>query len=54
MFDRARRAWAVWMPDSASYACGLDGAFGYDRTGTIGTNLADKRAAFKTDYAVRL
>ena len=53
LFDRVKRAWAMRMPDGASYARGLDDAFGCDPTGTDSTNPADKRAAFKTDYAVR-
>ena len=31
MFDRVKRAWAVWMLANASYGCMLDGGFGYDR-----------------------
>ena len=54
MFDRVKRAWAVRMPASASYACRLDGAFSCDHTGTVGTKMANKRADFKTDYAIRL
>ena len=54
MFGRVKRAWAVRMPAGASYARRLDGAFGCDRTGTAGTKMADKRADFKTDYAIRL
>ena len=54
MFDRVKRAWAVRMPANASYACRLAGAFGYDRTGTNSTKMADKRADFKTNYAIRL
>jgi DNA adenine methylase len=33
MFDRIKRAWAVWMPANSSYGGLLDGGFGYDRTG---------------------
>jgi len=54
MFDRVKRAWAVWMLANGSYGCKLDGTFGYDRTGITGKKLANKRAAFTADYAVRL
>ena len=54
MFDRVKRAWAVWMLANGSYGCKLDGTFGYDRTGTASKKLAGKRAAFTADYAIRL
>ena len=31
MFDRVKRAWAVWMVANSSYGNMLDSAFGYDR-----------------------
>jgi DNA adenine methylase len=45
MFDRVKRAWAVWM---------LDGGFGYDRTGGTSKKLANKRSGFTVDFAIRL
>jgi len=54
MFDRIKRAWAVRMLASTFYSCKLDGSFGYDRTGTTSKKLANKKAAFGTDYAIRL
>ena len=54
MFDRLKRAWAVWMLANASYGCRLDGGFGYDRTGTASKKLVNKRAGFTADYAIRL
>jgi DNA adenine methylase len=54
MFDRVKRAWAVWMLANISYACKLDGCFGYDRTGTNSRKLANKRSNFNVDYAIRL
>lgn len=54
MFDRVKRAWAVWMLANSSYGCMLDSGFGYDRTGTTSRKLGNKRAAFTIDYAVRL
>lgn len=32
LFDPVKRAWAVWMLSSLSYASKLDGSFGYDKT----------------------
>jgi DNA adenine methylase len=54
MFDRIKRAWAVWLLANGSYGCMLDGGFGYDRTGSTSKKLANKRANFSVDYAVRL
>jgi DNA adenine methylase len=54
MFDRVKRAWAVWMLANASYGCALDGGFGYDRTGGTSKKLDNKRTAFTIDYAIRM
>jgi DNA adenine methylase len=54
MFDRVKRAWAVWMLANGSYGNILDGSFGYDRTGTSSKKLSNKRGSFSIDYAVRL
>jgi DNA adenine methylase len=54
MFDRVKRAWAVWMLANCSYGCMLDGNFGYDRTGGNSKKLANKRSEFTADYAIRL
>ena len=32
----------------------MDGGFGYDRTGNTSKKLANKRAGFEADYAIRL
>jgi DNA adenine methylase len=54
MFDRVKRAWAVWMLANGSCGCMLDGGFGYDRTGGTSKKLDSKRIAFTADYAIRL
>ncbi|MDR1902835.1 MAG: DNA adenine methylase [Treponema sp.] len=54
LFDRVKRAWAVWVLANSSYGCMLDGGYGYDRTGGTSKKLANKRAGFTVDYAVRL
>ena len=54
MFDRVKRAWAVWVLSNGSYGSKLDGSYGYDHQGTYSKKLKNKRAAFDIDYAVRL
>jgi len=54
MFDRIKRAWAVWMLSNASYGCDLNGGFAYDRTGATSKKLKNKRINFTVDYAARL
>jgi DNA adenine methylase len=54
MFDRVKRAWAVWILANMSYGCKLNGCFGYDRDGTNTKKMANKRSGFTTDYAIRL
>jgi DNA adenine methylase len=54
LFDRVKRAWAVWELANASYGCMLDGTWGYDRTGGTSKKLANRRENFTVDYAIRL
>jgi DNA adenine methylase len=54
MFDRVKRAWAVWMLTNASYGSNFDGGFGFDHVGTISKKLSNKRVNFSTDYTARL
>jgi DNA adenine methylase len=54
MFDRVKRAWAVWMLANISCGSKLDGSFGYDRNGTTSKKRVNKRMGFNTDYAIRL
>jgi DNA adenine methylase len=54
MFDRVKRAWAVWMLANSSYGCRLDSGFGYDLMGGYSKKLSNKREAFTEDYAIRL
>jgi DNA adenine methylase len=54
MFDRIKRAWAVWLLANGSYGCMLDAGFGYDRTGGTSKKLDNKRSGFSIDYAIRL
>ena len=54
MFDRVKRAWAVWLLTNGSYGCMIDGGFGFDKTGCCSKKLDIKRANFTADYAMRL
>ena len=54
MFDRVKRAWAIWMLANISFGSKLNGCFGYDRIGTSSKKLANKRSDFSIDYAIRL
>ena len=55
LFDRVKRAWAVWMPTNSSYGCMPDGCFGYGRTcGGTAKKLNNKKLNFTEGYAVRL
>ncbi|MDR2742733.1 MAG: DNA adenine methylase [Treponema sp.] len=55
MFDRIKRAWAVWMLANASYGHKLTGGYGYGRVGSNHSIALDnKRTGFTVDYAVRL
>jgi DNA adenine methylase len=55
MFDRVKRARAVWMPANSSYGHDITGGFWYDRNGgRTSKNLGNKRAAFTIDYVTRL
>ncbi|MDR2743329.1 MAG: DNA adenine methylase, partial [Treponema sp.] len=49
MFDRIKRAWAIWVLVNSSYGCMLDGGYGYDRTGGNSKKLDNKRAGFKAE-----
>jgi DNA adenine methylase len=54
MFDRVKRAWAVWLLTNGSYGCMIDGGFGYDNVGGCSRKLDRKREGFTEDYAIRL
>ena len=54
MFDRVKRARAVWMLASTFYGARLDNDFGYNRQGKIPATPARKRGAFTAGYEARL
>jgi DNA adenine methylase len=55
MFDRVKRAWAVWMRANGSYGNKLTGGYAYGRVGCHHSKTLDnKRIGFSTEYADRL
>lgn len=55
MFTEIKRAWAVWIMASQSFASMLDGSWGYDiAKNTTTSKISNKRASFTEDYAIRL
>lgn len=55
MFDRLKRAWAVWVLAAQSFSSMLDGSFGYDVVrGTTSQKIKNKRESFTEDLAIRI
>ncbi len=55
MFSGIKRAWAVWMLNNQSFASKMSGPWGYDRSrNCTSKKIANKRAGFTEDYAIRL
>lgn len=55
MFSDIKRAWAVWVLSTQSFASGLDMSWGYDKKrGTTSKKIHNKRESFTEDYAIRL
>lgn len=55
MFDRLKRAWAVWVLAAQSFSSMLDGSFGYDKLkGTTSTKITGKRESFSIDLSIRM
>lgn len=55
LFNRIRRAWAVWVLASQSFSKKFNGGWGYEKTtNNITHAIANKRDAFTIDYAIRL
>jgi DNA adenine methylase len=55
MFDRIKRAWAVWMLANGSYGNKLTGGYAYGRIGGGCSKALDsKRTGFSSEYADRL
>ena len=54
MFDRIKRAWAIWMLANSSFGCNLTAGFGYDKRGASTRTLANKRKAFTEELSMRI
>jgi DNA adenine methylase len=55
LFDKVKRAWAVWVLCQQSYAAKIDGAWGFDLSqNTTSTKLHVSRTEFTEQYARRL
>jgi DNA adenine methylase len=54
MFDRIKRAWAVWVIANSSFGAGWKAGWGYDAAGTTTKKISNKRTAFTEELAIRL
>lgn len=55
LFSRIKRAWAVWVLASQSFASMLDGSWGYDKAkGTTSQKISNRRESFTEQYAIRM
>jgi DNA adenine methylase len=55
MFSEIKRAWAVWVLSTQSFAGNLDLSFGYDKTrNTTTKKIINNRERFTEEYAIRL
>ncbi|MCG9911833.1 MAG: DNA adenine methylase [Flavobacteriales bacterium] len=55
MFNEVKRAWAIWVLATQSFASGLDKAWGYDiQKNTTSKKIQNKKDSFTEDLAIRL
>lgn len=55
LFDPLRRAWAVWVQATQSFASEIDSTWGYDKTKNCTTKkIMNKALQFTEEYAIRL
>jgi DNA adenine methylase len=55
LFDEVRRAWAVWVLSTQSFASGLESSWGYDKNDNTTTKkISSKRDQFTEELAIRL
>ncbi len=54
MFDKIKRAWAVWFLANVGFAGLLGGSYGYGLTKSPAVKLRNKRDSFTADLAIRL
>lgn len=56
LFTPLKRAWAVWVLSTQSFASKIDGSFGYDKTGKnkVARTITNKKERFTEEMAIRL
>jgi DNA adenine methylase len=55
LFCEVKRAWAVWVLSTQSFAAMLDGSFGYDKKKSTTTNkIINKKESLTEEIAIRL
>ncbi|MGF7110173.1 DNA adenine methylase [Treponema pedis] len=54
MFDRVKRAWAVWVLANMSFNNSFIAGFTRDKDGKLTRSISSKRLSFKEDLAIRL
>lgn len=56
LFSPLKRAWAVWVLATQSFASIIDGSWGYDKTqkNVTSKKITNKRIEFTEEYAIRL
>ena len=54
MFDRVKRAWAIWMLANMSFNNSMTGGFTHDKQGKLTRSLSMKRYSFKKELAMRI
>jgi DNA adenine methylase len=54
MFDRIKRAWAVWVLANFSFGANWNAGWGYDAAGQTTESITNKRNSFTEELAIRL
>jgi DNA adenine methylase len=55
MFDRVKRAWAVWVLATQSFSSIIDGTWGYDKSkDSTSKKIHNKRESFTEELSIRL
>lgn len=54
LFDRIKRAWAVWELSNSSFGANWGSGWGYDSKGQTSRKIANKRNSFTEEIAIRL
>jgi DNA adenine methylase len=54
MFDRIKRAWAVWVLANFSFGANWNAGWGYDAAGQTTKSITNKRNSFTEELAIRM